>query len=244
MDLDQLIAVKRGLWTLPEAPPAPRVERHRPLRTGRFTAAVSGREVGIVADTRSVRLAIGYACGGAAAVSVPADELYLGGGPELVRRVACAVDVPVLFSDIVVDVRQVDMAYASGADAVLVTVRAVDHAELADILAVAAGLGVDALVSATDAEDVERALDAGAELVGLTHDSSWLRALVPAGVPVVMASEVRDRGEIERAAGFGFTGCVLGAASLPGGDPAAAVRRLTGVATGTVSASARDQRPG
>ncbi|WP_291416954.1 hypothetical protein [Actinophytocola sp.] len=230
MDLDRMIAAKRELWALPVAPPAPRVERHRPLRPGRFTAAVSGRDVGIVVDARSVRLALAYESGGAAGVSVPADEVHLGGGPELVRRVAGAVDVPVLFADVVVDVRQVDMAYACGADAVLVTVRAVDHAELADIVAVADGLGIDALVSTTDEEDVERALDAGAALVGLTHDSSWLRALVPAGVPVVMESEVRDRGDVERVAGLGFTGCVVG--PLPGRDPAAAVRGLTGVPTG------------
>ena len=229
MDLDGIIALKRELWTLPEGPSAPPVQRHRPLRPGRFTAAVNGREVGIVAEAGTVALA--YEFGGAAAVSVPADELVLGGGPELVRRVAGAVDVPVLFADVVVDVRQVDMAYAAGADAVLVLVRALDHAELADILAVAEGLGLDCLVSTVDEEDVERALDAGASLIGLTHDSLWLRALVPAGVPVVMESEVQHRGDVERAAGMGFTGCVLGPLSLLGRDPAAAVRRLTGVPT-------------
>jgi indole-3-glycerol phosphate synthase len=225
MDLARIVAHKRELWALPPGLPAPRVERHRPLRPGLFTAAVSGDEVGIVASVAPAawRAAAAYEAGGAAAVSVPADELLFGGGPDLVRRVAAEVDVPVLFSDVVVDVRQVDMAYACGADAVRVVVAAVDDAELADILAVAEGLGLDALVSAAGEADVARALDAGADVLGLGH--TGLRVPVPA----VLEDGPRDRGDVERLAELGFTGCVVGAELLTASDPEAAVRRLTGV---------------
>jgi indole-3-glycerol phosphate synthase len=226
VDLERIVAHKRELWALPPGFPAPRVERHRPLRPGLFTAAVSGDEVGIVASVAPAawRAAAAYEAGGAAAVSVPADELLFGGGPDLVRRVAAEVDVPVLFSDVVVDVRQVDMAYACGADAVRVVVAAVDDAELADILAVADGLGLDALVSAAGEADVARALDAGAEVLGLGHAAG---PRVP--VPAVLEDGPRDRADVERLAELGFTGCVVGADLLAASDPAAAVRRLTGV---------------
>ncbi len=225
MDLARIVAHKRELWALPPGPPAPRVERHRPVRPGLFTAAVSGDEVGIVASVApsAWHAAAAYEAGGAAAVSVPADEVLFGGGPDLVRRVAAEVDVPVLFSDVVVDVRQVDMAYACGADAVRVVVAAVDDAELADILAVAEGLGLDTLVSAAGEADVARALDAGAEVLGLGHPGPR----VP--VPAVLEDGPRDRADVERLAELGFTGCVVGADLLAASDPAAAVRRLTGV---------------
>ncbi|MGH3760327.1 hypothetical protein [Actinophytocola sp.] len=227
MDLERIIAHKRHLWAMPSWCPAPRIERARPARPGRFTAAVSGREVGIVASVlpRSWRAAVAYEAGGAAAVSAPADELLAGGGPDIVGLVAGAVDVPVLFSDVVVDSRQLDMAYACGADAVRIVVRALDDAELADLAAIADGLGLDALHSAADAADVERALDVGAAVVGLGEP---VGLEIP--VPAVLEGGSWDRAGIERVAESGFTGCVVDAGLLDGADPAAAVRRLTGVA--------------
>ncbi|HEV7652957.1 MAG TPA: hypothetical protein VGP26_32775 [Actinophytocola sp.] len=223
-DVARVAALKRELWSLPWAPPAPRVERLRPLRTGRFVAAVSGGEVGVIASVMpsSWRAVTAYEAGGAAAVAVLGDELLLGGGPELVRRVAGLVDVPVLCWDVIVDPRQVDMAYACGADAVRVVVGALDDAELADILAVADSLGLDALVSARDAAEADRALDSGAQVVGLPSG--------PAAVfPAVAEGGLRARADVERVAELGFTGCVV-AASLPAApDPAAVVRGLTGV---------------
>jgi indole-3-glycerol phosphate synthase len=231
MLLDRMIELKRGLWELPPGPPAPPVERQRPLRPGRFTAAVSGEEVGIIAETvPSVwSAAIAYEAGGAAAVSVPADELIFGGGPELVRRVAGAVEIPVLFQDIVVDARQLDMAYACGADAVSVVVRALDDTELADLTAIATGLGLDVVLTAFDEHDIERALGADVSLLGVM--SVRLRGRLPAGVPSVIRTSPRHRADVERLARLGFTGCVVGRSLLAGGEPAAAVRAMTGVAT-------------
>lgn len=224
MDIGRVAALKRELWSLPWAPPAPRVERLRPVRTGHFTAAVSGAEVGVIASVAPAwwRAVIAYEAGGAAAVSVPGDELLLGGGPELVRRVAELVDVPVLFWDVIVDPRQIDMAYACGADAVRVVVGALDDSELADILAVADSLGLDTLVSAGNAAEVDRALDAAAAVIGLPAG--------PAGVfPAVVEGGLRERADVERVAEQGFTGCVVDASLLAAPDPAAVLRGLTGV---------------
>src|SRR4051794_28135790 len=135
VNLEQAAAHKRGLWSLPPGPPARRVERMRPVETGGFVAAVSGTEGGVIASVApaSWHAVTEYVAGGAAAVSVPGDELVLGGGPELVCRVSALVDVPVLWWDVIVDPRQVDMAYACGADAVRVAVGALDDAELAEV---------------------------------------------------------------------------------------------------------------
>jgi indole-3-glycerol phosphate synthase len=252
MHLDQIVARKREQWA--SAVKAVPDERTRPLRPGRFAAAVSGPAVGIIAEVKprspsrgdlwprakAVPLALSYEAGGAAAVSVLAEEQFFGGGPDLVRRVADAVSIPVLFKDFVVDTRQVLLAHATGADALLVIVRAVDDAELADITATAAGLGLDALVETFTEHEVERALAAGATLVGVNNrdldtfavdlgNSARLRALVPAGVPAVSESGLRDRADIERVAALGFTGCLVGETLLTSGNQVEAVRELTGV---------------
>lgn len=254
MHLDQIIAHKKAQWagiagTVPG-------ERGRPLRPGRFTKAVSGPQVGIIAEVKPrspskgdlwpradvVPLALSYEAGGAAAVSVLAEEQFFGGGADLVRQVADAVRIPVLFKDFVVDTRQVRLAYAAGADAVLVIVRAVADPLLADILATARGLGLDALVETFTQHEVERALAAGAKLIGVNnrdldtfevdlHNSARLREKIPAEIPAVSESGLRDRADIERVAKLGFSGCLIGETLLTSADQEAAVRELTGVPT-------------
>jgi indole-3-glycerol phosphate synthase len=252
MHLDQIIATKREQWAATAT--ADPGERRRPVRPGRFAAAVSGQSVGIIAEVKprspskgdlwpaakAVPLALAYEAGGAAAISVLAEEQFFGGGPDLVRQVVEAVSVPVLFKDFVVDPRQVELANACGADAVLVIVRAVDDALLADIHATADGLGLDALVETFTESEVERALAVGARLVGVNNrdldtftvdlgNSARLRGLIPADVPTVSESGLRDRADITRVAAIGFTGCLIGETLLTSENQVEAVRGLTGV---------------
>lgn len=254
MHLDQIIAHKKAQWagiagTLPG-------ERTRALRPGRFTKAVSGSRVGIIAEVKPrspskgdlwpreevVPLALSYETGGAAAISVLAEEQFFGGGVDLVRQVADAVRIPVLFKDFVVDTRQITLAHAAGADAVLVIVRAVDDPLLGDILDAAEGFGLDALVETFTGHEVERALAAGATLVGVNNrdldtfevdlrNSARLREKIPAEIPAVSESGLRDRADIERVAKLGFSGCLIGETLLTSADQEQAVRALTGVAT-------------
>jgi indole-3-glycerol phosphate synthase len=254
MHLDKIIAHKKAQWagiagTLSG-------ERTRALRPGRFTKAVNGSRVGIIAEVKprspakgdlwpredAAPLALSYEAGGAAAVSVLAEEQFFGGGADLVRQVADAVRIPVLFKDFVVDTRQITLAHAAGADAVLVIVRAVDDPLLNDILDTAEGLGLDALVETFTAGEVERALAAGATLVGVNNrdldtfevdlrNSARLRDLIPAEIPAVSESGLRDRADIERVAKLGFTGCLIGETLLTSADQEQAVRALTGVPT-------------
>lgn len=114
-----------------------------------------------------VRIAEAYARGGASAVSVLADGPGFGGSPLLVRRVARAVDLPVLYKEFVLDPVQVDLAYDVGASLVLLLVRALDDAALRGLVGSIRALGMEPVVEAASSEEVDRAVAAGAAIVGV-----------------------------------------------------------------------------
>ncbi len=114
-----------------------------------------------------VRVALAYQAGGASAVSVLADAPGFGGSPLLVRRVSEAVTVPTLFKGFVVDPVQVDLAFDVGACLVLLLVRALDRPTLVSMVAHVKALGMEPVVEAADANEVEVALDCGATIVGV-----------------------------------------------------------------------------
>ncbi len=112
-------------------------------------------------------IARAYADAGAAAVSVLADAPAFGGGVLDVRRVAAAVDVPVLFKGFVVDPLQVEVAVRAGASMVLLLVRALGASELSMLVECCEALGVAPLVEAADEDELDRALATGAPIVGV-----------------------------------------------------------------------------
>jgi indole-3-glycerol phosphate synthase len=123
-----------------------------------------------------VRVARGYERGGASVVSVLADGPGFGGSPLLVRRVAEAVRVPVLYKGFVLDPVQIDLAFDVGASLVLLLVRALPDAELRSQVRQIRALGMEPVVEAANAEEVDRALAAGATIVGVNaRDLSTFR---------------------------------------------------------------------
>ena len=94
------------------------------------------------APGEGVRVALGYERGGAAVVSVLADGPGFGGSPLLVRRVAEAVEVPVLYKGFVLDEVQVDLAFDVGASLVLLLVRALSDSEIGELIAIIRTLGM------------------------------------------------------------------------------------------------------
>src|SRR5690606_9420062 len=94
---------------------------------------------------------------------------FFGGDLALLAAVRRAVSLPLLRKDFLIDPYQVDEARAAGADAVLLIVRALEPAALRDLRARAAGLGLDALVEVHDERELEVALAAGADLVGINN---------------------------------------------------------------------------
>lgn len=256
MHLDEIVAHKREHWKRTTGVPELGGERARPAVAGTFTAALRGPDMAVIAEVkpkspskgdllpvdRAVPTARAYAAAGARAVSVLADTAFFGGSPDLVSDVAAdpGVDVPVLYKDFLVDVRQVHIAHRAGADAVLVIVRAVDDPLLRDLVQAAAGLGLDALVETFTEAEVERALAAGARLVGVNNrdlrtftvdldNSARLRRLIPAEVTAVSESGIGGRDDLRRVADHGFDACLIGETLLTAADPGEAVRGLLGV---------------
>src|ERR671921_2139517 len=111
-----------------------------------------------------------YERGGAAAISVLTEEDYFRGSLEDLREVKSATRLPVLRKDFVFDEYQVYESAAAGADALLLIVAALDDATLAALLRLTEDeLGMDALVEVHTAEELERALGAGAHVVGVNN---------------------------------------------------------------------------
>jgi indole-3-glycerol phosphate synthase len=123
----------------------------------------------IRADFEPVSLALAYAEGGAAALSVLTDTPFFGGKLEYLARIRQAVTLPLLRKDFVIDPYQLAESRLAGADAVLLIVAALSPEQLAEYHAAAAGWGLEALVEVHDEKELEVALGIGATLVGVNN---------------------------------------------------------------------------
>ena len=189
------------------------------------------------ADYRPADHARAYAAAGAAAISVLTEPTFFDGSLEHLREVREAVDVPLLRKDFVVNEYQLAEAAAAGADAVLLIVGAMEDGELRAMLQGAAHLGLAALVEAHDVDEVTRAADAGARIIGVnSRDLKTLtvrpeafeaaaRAL-PADVVAVAESGIRTRDDIDRLAALGYHAFLVGERLIVEDDPGRALENL------------------
>ncbi|MGM0577548.1 MAG: indole-3-glycerol phosphate synthase TrpC [Myxococcota bacterium] len=186
-----------------------------------------------------VAIARGYEEAGAAAISVLTEPEHFGGSLEDLRQVADAVRIPCLRKDFVVDEVQLLEARAAGAALVLLIVAALDDAALARLHRAAEDLGLAALVEAHTADEVRRAVDAGARIVGVNNRdlrsfeidlgvSERLRPLIPDEVIAVAESGIRARPDLERLAAAGYDVFLVGSGLMAAPDPPAALRALLG----------------
>lgn len=123
----------------------------------------------IFPDAVPAEIARGYAEGGARAMSVLTDGPYFKGCDDDVRSVWEAVDLPVLRKDFTVDAYQIYEARAIGADAILLIVAALTDRNLREMIGIAHDLGLAALVETHTAGEIDRALSAGARIVGINN---------------------------------------------------------------------------
>jgi indole-3-glycerol phosphate synthase len=190
-------------------------------------------------DFDPVRCAREYAEAGAAALSVLTDERFFGGRLEYLAAVRAAVPLPLLRKDFLIDVYQVDEARVHGADAVLLIVAALDPAELATLLARARALALDALVEVHDERELDAALAAGADLVGVNNRdlrsfvtdlavTERLAPRVPASVLLVAESGIGSPADVARLARAGARAFLVGESLMREAEPGRALRRLRG----------------
>ena len=182
-------------------------------------------------------LAAAYERGGAAAISVLTEPTFFDGALEHLAAVRRTVHVPVLRKDFIVDEYQLYEARAFGADAVLLIVAALEQHDLVTLQRRAMELGLAALVEVHDEEEIRRASDAGARIVGVNNrnlrtlavdvDASHrLAALIPRDVVAVSESGLQTRADLDRLRGNGYRAFLIGERFMTDSDPAAAIREL------------------
>jgi indole-3-glycerol phosphate synthase len=182
-------------------------------------------------------LAADYEAGGAAVVSVLTEQRRFGGSLADLDAVRARVDIPVLRKDFIVTPYQVWEARAHGADMVLLIVAALDQPVLAGLLDRIHSLGMTALVEAHTADEVHRALDAGAQVVGINARNlktlevdravfADLASLIPDDVVRVAESGVRGPRDVMDYARAGAHAVLVGEALVTGGNPRQAVADL------------------
>ena len=182
-------------------------------------------------------LAKEYAAGGARVISVLTEQRRFGGSLADLTAVRAAVDVPVLRKDFIVSPYQVHEARAHGADLVLLIVAALEQNVLDSLLDRVESLGMTALVEVHTEEEADRALEAGATVIGVNarnlHTLEVNRSTfgqispgLPNGVFRVAESGVRGPGDLLTYAGWGADAVLVGEGLVTSGDPQAAVRSL------------------
>ena len=193
----------------------------------------------LAADYDPVSIARKYEAGGAAAISVLTEPTFFDGALAHLTAVREAVALPVLRKDFIVDDYQLLEARAAGADAVLLIVAALAQPELVRLQARAWELGLAALVEVHDDEELLRAVDSGARVVGVNNRnlrtlvvdvgaSDRLAALMPAGVVGVSESGLQTRSDLERLAAAGYRAFLIGERFMTDPDPARAIAELIG----------------
>jgi len=178
-----------------------------------------------------------YADGGARVISVLTEQRRFGGSLSDLAAVRAVVNVPVLRKDFVVSPYQVHEARAYGADMVLLIVAALEQPVLESLLDRVESLGMTALVEVHTEEECDRALEAGAGVIGvnardlhtLEVDRTVFGRIAP-GLPTdvmrVAESGVRGPGDLLTYAGWGADAVLTGESLVTSGDPRGAVRSL------------------
>lgn len=154
-----------------------------------------------------LQIAKEYEAAGASAISVLTEPEYFLGSDQYLKEIAQAVSIPVLRKDFTVDAYQIYEAKILGASAVLLICALLDETELKSFLETAHSLGLSALVEAHDAEEVQKAVKAGARIIGVNNrdlktftvdvnNSVRLRSLIGADKIYVSESGIKGAADV------------------------------------------------
>ena len=202
-------------------------------------------------DFDPVAIARAYEAAGASCLSVLTDRKFFQGSLDYLKQIRAAVSLPLLRKDFIIDPRQVLEAVEWGADAILLIVAILSDAQLRQFHALATEAGLAALVEVHDEAELDRALVAGAQLIGVNNrdlrtfkvDLATTERLAarlassprtthhapPATAPMLVAeSGIHTRADVERLARCGAHAMLVGESLMKHPDIAAQTRKLLG----------------
>jgi indole-3-glycerol phosphate synthase len=253
--LDRILAetreeLERRKRELPLAE-APAGEARRAGGERPFRDALSGVGVGVIAEFKRrspsagplrerpqlAEIVAAYERGGAVAISVLTEGPNFEGEIEDLRRARAVCELPLLRKDFVIDPYQLHESLAAGADAVLLIVAALKSSELSRLLDDARAIGLDALVEVHDPAELQTALEAGADIVGINNRdlrdlsvdlerTASLMGEVPAGVTVVSESGIAGAEQVRRLRQLGVAAALVGESLMRSDAPERALRAL------------------
>jgi indole-3-glycerol phosphate synthase len=253
--LDRILAAHRARAEADDRSLAPLVAEARAQSLPRgFAAALRASEgMSVIAEVKRrspskgdlapgldpAGLAAAYERGGATCLSVLTDAEFFGGSPDDLRAARAATKLPVLRKDFTVSPADVCDSRIMGADAVLLIAAALDDDELTDLHTLALDIGLDPLVEVHDEAELERAVAAGAHLVGVNqrdlvtfevdHErAARVGAAIPATAARVAESGIRGPDDVAALAAAGFDAVLVGELLVTADDPEAAVAALRG----------------
>jgi indole-3-glycerol phosphate synthase len=224
-----------------------RTERVRSLKkaiqSGRAPAIISeikkaSPSAGLIRrDFDPVQIAREYKRAGAAALSVITEVHHFRGSLEILAMLRWQTDLPLLRKDFIIDSYQILEARRAGADAVLLIAALLESSTLEAFRLEAEQLGMDALVEVHNEEELRKALDAGADLIGVNNRdlrtfevslevSMDLARLLPSDVPAVAESGIRTADDIRRLLGAGYRGFLVGEQLMRSDSPGKALADL------------------
>jgi len=200
-----------------------------------FKAALSGGDIGIIAEVKKASPSKGLICkdfdyksiakeyekGGALALSVLTEPKYFKGSDKYLSEIKELVNIPILRKDFIIDEYQIYEAKSIGADALLLIVAALTDEELNRFYKVAKKLDLDCLVEAHNEQEVQRALNMGADIIGVNNrnlktfevsidTTEKLRTLIPEDKIFVTESGIHTNEDVKRLRKLNISAMLIG----------------------------------
>ncbi|CAH1851862.1 indole-3-glycerol phosphate synthase TrpC [Convivina praedatoris] len=172
-------------------------------------------------------------------ISVLTEEDYFKGSLDILKAVVATTNVPILRKDFTIDPYMIYEAKAAGASAILLIVAILSDQQLTDYLALAQELGLSAIVEAHDQDEIKRAVQAGAEIIGVNNrnlkdftvdfgNTQRLRENIPANIAVISESGIQSRSDVLQLEQAGINGILVGETFMKAPDKVAEINHLRG----------------
>jgi len=234
---------KRGLFTS-------RKNDLPPIRDFKAAISIPGR-IGLIAEIKFASPSVGvirekmdtcaigkiYEDAGAVSVSLLTDNRFFGGDLDELPRLKKSISLPILRKDFIIDEIQLRESLLYGADAILLIARILSKEQLKELLVVCKELGLTPLTEIHDLHDLEKAVDSGAEIIGINnrnletfevhlHNTFDLAPLVPEKCIIVSESGIFDKEDIQLLRRSGIRAVLVGTAIMKSDDMTKKIREL------------------